>query len=79
MWLDLFAVVKTARYSISIEELTRIVDTYDLRVKALIGEMEEEASGEESGNLAISLNGAIREKTVQEQISGMDTTGPSVD
>ena len=43
-WLDLFAVAVMAKYSISIEELTRTPDADHPRIKALIGDMAEEAA-----------------------------------
>ena len=43
-WIDLFAVAVMAKHSISIDELTRTVDKGHPRVKALIGDMPEEAA-----------------------------------
>ena len=43
-WIDLFAVAVMAKHSISIDELTRTVDEDHPRVKALIGDMPEEAA-----------------------------------
>ena len=43
-WKDLFAVAVMAKHSISIDELTRTVDEGHPRVKALIGNMPEEAA-----------------------------------
>ena len=43
-WIDLFAVAVMAKHSISIDELTRTVDEGHPRVKALIGDMPEEAA-----------------------------------
>ena len=43
-WFDLFTVAVMAKYSISVEELTRTVDAEHPRVKALIGDMPEEAA-----------------------------------
>ena len=44
-WIDLFAVAVMAIFSISIDELTRTVDESHPRVKALIGDIPEEAAG----------------------------------
>ena len=41
IWIDLFAVAVMSKYLISIEELTRTVNVYHPRVKALIGDMPE--------------------------------------
>ena len=43
-WFDLFAVAVMAKVSISIEELTRNTDENSPRIKALIGDMAEEAA-----------------------------------
>ena len=43
-WFDLFAVAVIAKYSISIEELTRTTDVNSPRIKALIGDKAEEAA-----------------------------------
>ena len=43
-WFDLFAVAVMAKYSISIEELIRTTDVNSPRIKALIGDMAEEAA-----------------------------------
>ena len=43
-WFDLFAVAVMAKYSISIDELTRTTDANSPRIKALIGDMAEEAA-----------------------------------
>ena len=43
-WFDLFAVAVMAKVSISIEELTRTTDENSPRIKALIGDMAEEAA-----------------------------------
>ena len=47
-WFDLFAVAVIAIYSISIEELTRTTDANSPRIKALIGDMAEEAAEKKS-------------------------------
>ena len=56
-WFDLFTVAVMAKYSISVEELTRTVDAEHPRVKALSGRKE-------TGNMAIPLGGRTREKDV---------------
>ena len=43
-WIDLFAVAMMAKYSISMNELTRTADETNPRVKALLGDMPEEAA-----------------------------------
>ena len=43
-WFGLFAVAVMAKYSISIEELTRATEENSPRIKALIGNMAEEAA-----------------------------------
>ena len=41
-WLDLFQVALMAKYSISITELTRNADQQNPRVRALLGDLEED-------------------------------------
>ena len=41
-WIDLFAVAMMAKYSISMNELTRTADETNPKVKALLGDMPEE-------------------------------------
>ena len=41
-WLDLFQVALMAKYSISITELTRNADQQNPRVRALLGNLEED-------------------------------------
>ena len=43
-WIDLFAVAMMAKYSISMNELTRTAAETNPRVKALLGNMPEEAA-----------------------------------
>ena len=43
-WIDLFAVAMMAKYSISMNELTRTADETNPRVKALLGDMPEKAA-----------------------------------
>ena len=43
-WFDLFALAVMAKYSTSIEELTRTVNAENPRIRALLGDMAEEAA-----------------------------------
>ena len=43
-WIDLFAVAMMAKYSISLNELTRTVDEANPRVKSLLGDIADEAA-----------------------------------
>ena len=47
-WFELFAVAVMAKYSISIEELTRTTHANSARINALIGDMAEEAAEKKS-------------------------------
>ena len=45
-WADLFAVAMMAKYSLSVNELTKSADETNPRVKAMLGDMPEEAANQ---------------------------------
>ena len=60
-WFDLFAVAVMAKYSISIEELTITTDANSPRIKALIGDMAEEAAEKKVVTWVFLLVGSVGE------------------
>ena len=60
-WIDLFAVAMMAKYSISMNELTRTADETNPKAKALLGDMPEEAANKKAVSMMfLSLGEAGR-------------------
>ena len=47
-WIDLFALAMMTKYSISMNELIRTADETNPKVKALLGDMPEEAANKKA-------------------------------
>ena len=63
-WIDLFAVTMMAKYFIAKNELTRPADEANPKVKALLGDMPEEAANKKVVSMMfLSLGEAGRDKT----------------
>ena len=62
-WVDLFQVAVTAKYSISLTELTRDTSQQNPRVRALMGDLEEESAHKKVVSvLYLSLGEAARKQ-----------------
>ena len=64
-WLDLIAGAVMAKYSISIDELTKTPVVDHSRIKTLIGDMAEEAAEKKGRRLVIPSDRRTRQKDVQ--------------
>ena len=59
-WIDLFAVARMAKSSISMNELIRTADEANPKVKPLLGDMPEAANNEAVSMMFMSLGEAGR-------------------
>ena len=69
-WIDLFAVAMMAKYSISMNELTRTADETNPRVKALLGDMPEEAANKKVVSMMFLSLGESGRKMFRDKYPG---------
>ena len=66
-WIDLFAVAMMAKYSISMNELTRTADEANPKVKAFLGDMPEAAANKKAVSMMFLSLGEAGRKMFQDK------------